>query len=107
MGCGRRSSETGAMTDGSADPASGAATDEFVRCPQVLWRQGPDRVLVRRVSGEALDLLGAAALVWVALDGRRTAAQLLDELGEFGLDAVTLDSTLADLMERGVLETAS
>lgn len=95
------------MTDGTADHPSGAMPDEFVRCPQVLWRQGPDRVLVRRVSGEALDLLGAAALVWVALDGRRTAAQLLDELGEFGLDAATVHSTLALLVQRGLLETAS
>ena len=92
------------MTDGAADHLSEATSEGYVRCPQVVWRLGPDRVVVRRIGGEALDLLGAAAVVWVGLDGPRTVAQLLDELGEFGLDAAALQAALGGLVQHGLLE---
>ena len=79
---------------------------EYSRGPQVVWRQGPDRVLVRRLGGEALDLMGAAAMVWLALDSRQTMAQLADELSGFGVDSSVVASTLDDLVGRGLLETA-
>ena len=44
----------------------------YSRAPGVVWRLGPDRVLVRRIGAHgddaAADLLGEAALVWIALD---------------------------------------
>lgn len=44
----------------------------YSRAPDVVWRLGPDRVLVRRIGDHgddaAAELMGAAALVWVALD---------------------------------------
>jgi hypothetical protein len=56
------------------------STKRYSRAPGVLWRLGPDRVLVRRV-GEgaegARDLFGAAALVWLALDEPLTGSDLL------------------------------
>lgn len=94
------------MTDGAADHPADPASQRYERCSHVVWRQGPDRVLVRRIGGEAFDLLGATALVWVALDDQRTVLQLIDELRDFGLDAAALRAALDDLVERGLLETS-
>jgi hypothetical protein len=53
----------------------------YSRAPDVAWRLGPDRVLVRRIGevGDeaAAELLGAAALVWVALDEPGTRSDVL------------------------------
>jgi hypothetical protein len=54
----------------------------FQRSARIVWRLAPDRVLVRRVDHLepfAEDLLGAAALVWVATDEPRCVQQLADE----------------------------
>jgi hypothetical protein len=56
----------------------------YSRAPDVVWRVGPDRVLVRRIGehGEnaAVDLLGEAAFIWIALDEPGTLQQLCRRL---------------------------
>ena len=59
----------------------------YTRQVQVLWRVAPDRVLVRRPwpkegQDEAADLLGMAALVWIALDEPGSVAEILERLDE-------------------------
>ncbi len=85
------------MTDDTTQAA-------YARARRVLWRQGPDRVLVRRVGGEAFDLLGAAAVLWVALDVPRSLAELTDELAELVPNVSGLEATLHDLVVRGLVE---
>ena len=74
------------------------------RRADVLWRLGPDRVLARRVGAEGVDLVGAAALVWVALDAPTDLAGLTAELD--GLTDATLDvaGALAELESAGLIE---
>ena len=65
----------------------------YARSPDVVWRLGPDRVLVRRVGGRgedaAAELLGAAALVWIAVDEPATRNEILirGPGGRFRMDA--------------------
>lgn len=63
--------------------------DRWARVPRVLWRLAPDRVLVRPVGGDGLDLTGLAALIWVAVDEPRRLEELMEEL-------VTIDPTITD-----------
>ena len=75
----------------------------YSRAPDVVWRLGPDRVLVRRVGGKADDaaeFTGEAAFIWIAMDEpgsipelearlastqiRLAAPQALDELVGLG-----------------------
>lgn len=83
-----------------------AEEQRYWRLIETVWRLAPDRVLVRRVwpkegEDEAADLLGVAALIWVALDEPATVAELDDRLTD--ADQVippddvrqTLDSLLA------------
>ena len=59
---------------------SGTPTERYVRSPDLVWRLAHDRVLVRRVgdhdAAAATDLLGAAALVWVAAEYPLTATEI-------------------------------
>lgn len=60
------------------------------REPKVVWRLGPDRVLVRRVDGadgDTHELHGAAALVWIALDEPGTVADVTARMAAAGLVA--------------------
>jgi hypothetical protein len=64
----------------------------YTRQVEVLWRVAPDRVLVRRPwpqegQDEAADLLGMAALVWIALDEPGSVAEILERLDEAGDDS--------------------
>lgn len=62
----------------------------YARSPDVVWRLGPDRVLVRRVSapdGQAQDLEGAAALIWISLDEPGTASDVIERIVVAGLRA--------------------
>ena len=45
------------MADASTDDTAA----KWEREPNVVWRLGPDRVLVRRVGGDGLELIGAVA----------------------------------------------
>lgn len=89
--------------------------ERFARQVEVVWRLAPDRVLVRRPwpepdQDEAADLLGVAALIWVALDEPGTADDVIDRIGE-ALDetppADDVAATLTSLLESGwVVEAA-
>ena len=65
----------------------------YARSPDVVWRLGPDRVLVRRVGGRgedaAAELLGAAALVWIAVvePASRNEFLIRGPGGRFRMDA--------------------
>ena len=59
----------------------------YARMPGVVWRLGPDRVLVRRVDvpdGQPRDLQGSAALVWISLDEPGTRAQVVERSSRAG-----------------------
>ncbi len=77
--------------------------DQLRRRPDVVWRLGPDRVLVRRIGEEGLDLMGAAALVWIALDRPQPIAALEDELRASAGD-VDVASAVSELVSAGVIE---
>ena len=64
----------------------------YARAPRVVWRLGPDRVLVRRVDipdGEPRDLQGVAALVWVSLDEPGTESDIAERIAGTGLETET------------------
>ena len=55
----------------------------------MLWRLGPDRVLVRRPwptegQDDAADLLGLAAMIWLVLDEPGTLGEIELRLVEAG-----------------------
>jgi hypothetical protein len=59
----------------------------YARHVQVLWRLGPDRVLVRRPwptegQDEAADFLGLAAMIWLVLDEPGTLGEIELRLAE-------------------------
>jgi hypothetical protein len=58
----------------------------YSRAPDVVWRLGPDRVLVRRIGdrgeGSAADLSGDAALAWIALDTPGTYSEISQRLAD-------------------------
>jgi hypothetical protein len=61
----------------------------YSRAPDVVWRLGPDRVLVRRVDvpdGDPRDLQGVAALAWISLDEPGTLTQVAERIAGAGLD---------------------
>ena len=95
----------------------------FVRAAEVVWRVAPDRVLVRRVDDgeprsaddgdndvdDAADLMGAAALVWVALEEPATAAQIVERLGHADLARPTAEiaDVARQLVEAGWARTSA
>ncbi len=70
-------------------PEASAGSPRFARSREVVWRFGIDRVLVRRPGRRdddaAADLIGNAALVWVALDDPATTAELLERMHDAGV----------------------
>ena len=56
----------------------------YSRAPDVVWRLGPDRVLVHSVGADrrTRDLQGVAAFVWISLDEPGTRAQVVARLTE-------------------------
>ena len=62
---------------------SGQPPTRYVRADDLVWRLARDRVLVRRVGDHsdaaAIDLLGAAAVVWVAAEEPLTSDELAAE----------------------------
>ena len=84
------------MTVSDQSPAGSIA---WARSPDVLWRVATDRVLVRRVGGGGLDLLGlrAAALVWAALDEPANIADLCAHIVE--VDGSASDETLQSALD--------
>ena len=75
----------------------------YERTPPVVWRLGPDRVLVRSVGGQSLDLLGAAAMVWIVLEGSCTLSEMEGEIEGLTTDRPDLGAVLRDLLDRGLV----
>ncbi len=60
----------------------------------MVWRLAPDRLLLRRVRDSAdsadtadADVVGGAALVWIALDEPADVDEISRRLREVGVDA--------------------
>ncbi len=70
----------------------------------MLWRSTPDRVLVRRVGHEGLDLLGVAAMVWLALDTPRTMIELESEIESLFDESVDVGATVEALVAEDLVE---
>jgi hypothetical protein len=70
-----------------------------------VWRAVRDRVLVRRVGADdAAELMGLAALVWVAADVPSTMNDLVRELGS---DAGSVSEAVSLLLSSEWLVEAS
>jgi hypothetical protein len=79
----------------------------YSRAPDVVWRLGPDRVLVRRIGGgeeAALDLMGYMSHLWLALDEPATLAILNSRLAEAGIAPVP-PAAASELLSSGCLQT--
>jgi hypothetical protein len=76
------------------------------RSADVLWRLGPDRVLVRRVGDGGLDLLGVASMVWITLESPHTLDEVTRELRDVepSIDEVSVDAALTELTRLGIVE---
>jgi hypothetical protein len=77
----------------------------YARSPDVVWRLGPDRVVVRRVSASgdhAYDLESAAALVWISLDRPGTASDVTKRIvgAGLGFGAGDTDGTIRLLVDQ-------
>ena len=80
----------------------------YERAPGIVWRVGPDRVLVRKVgqgADGALDLLGPAAVAWVALDEPATVDELAERLTEAEVPGERVDEAVQQLVESGLVVT--
>jgi hypothetical protein len=79
---------------------SGPTSTRYTRADDLVWRLARDRVLVRRVGDHgdtaASDLIGAAAVVWVAAEEPLTLEELATETE---LDSATLTDSIALLVE--------
>ena len=80
----------------------------YSRAHDVVWRSGPDRVLLQHVDGPpetaALDLVGDVAYVWLAIDEPATRDELTERLAEADVAVVDVDADLAYLLDHGVIE---
>jgi hypothetical protein len=87
----------------------------YSRAPDVVWRLGPDRVLVRRigvgVETSASDLMGSAALLWIALDEPGTAGHLRERLqDDQGLELLRtahVEEVLIEMSAEGLVDRDS
>jgi hypothetical protein len=65
------------------------------RADRVVWRIGPDRVLVRHIGatgdGSAADLQGIAALIWIALDEAMTPGKVVSYLRDAEIEVAEVD----------------
>ena len=77
----------------------------FSRSGRALWRQLDDRVIAVLRGSAGQDLLGAAAMIWIALDEPRTLDALAEQLAEFGVGREDLRLTLDELVRHGLVST--
>ncbi len=79
----------------------------FTRANDVVWRSGPDRVLVQRISGPpetaATDLIGDVAYIWLALDTPATRSELIARLADAGIDVAKLDRDIQHLVDHELI----
>ena len=89
----------------------------YARSPDVVWRLGPDRVLVRRVGGrndvvateplsahKVIELVGPIALVWLALDDPADVTELVHRLTQADTEVVNLGGDLNRLTDAEIVE---
>jgi hypothetical protein len=61
----------------------------YTRAWGVVWRLGPDRVLLRRVGvppdAAAVEITGRAVFAWIALDEPGTIAEIVERLTDAGV----------------------
>ena len=72
----------------------------------VLWRTAPDRVLVRRIGQDGVDLIGLAAMIWIALDTPTALPDLESELSGLLDDPIDVVGTLEPLVADGLIVAA-
>ena len=80
----------------------------YARAANVVWRLGPDRVMVRLVGGGdegASDLFGSAAIAWVALDEPATPEELAGRVADADtvLDPGELTEAVESLVAAGLV----
>jgi hypothetical protein len=83
------------------------STVRFARVIDIVWRSGPDRVLIQRIGGPsdtaATDLIGDVAYVWLALDTPATRRELLARLADAGIEVADLDRDLRHLVDHELI----
>jgi hypothetical protein len=83
------------------------STTRFARVTDVVWRSGPDRVLIQRIGGPsataATDLIGDVAYVWLALDLPATRGDVLGRLADAGVGVADVDRDLRYLVEHDLI----
>jgi hypothetical protein len=94
------------MTSPADTPRPAPAT-RYARSSDVVWRAGPDRVLLRRLGGPietaAMDLIGDVAYVWIALDTPATSAELAARLADAGIIVDDLTADLQHLVDHALI----
>jgi hypothetical protein len=84
-----------------------APTTRYARSSDVVWRAGPDRVLLHRIGGPteaaALDLIGDVAYVWIALDTPATSAELAERLADADIIVADLAADVQHLVDNELI----
>ena len=85
------------------------APARYTRADNLVWRSGPDRVLLQHIEGPletaATDLLGDVAYVWLALDTPATRAELAERLADADVSVTDLDADLTYLLDHALITT--
>lgn len=85
----------------------GMMTATYQRARGMVWRVTADRVLTRRSGSSAatadVELRGAVALIWLALDTPATIEEVRSRLVEAGLDVGPIEDELATLVESEIV----
>jgi hypothetical protein len=90
-----------------ADAPRPSPTTRYARSSDVVWRAGPDRVLLRRIGGPietaATDLIGDVAYLWIALDTPATSAELAERLADAGIIVADLAADVQHLVDHALI----
>jgi hypothetical protein len=90
--------------------------DIYARTVDVVWRSGPDRVLLHRIGwsseSKAIELTGLVAFIWLAVDEPATFDELVERLvdAEIHTGVIKPDAFRADvhrLVSAGLLVATS
>ena len=99
-----------AAVRGVASMPGGVSGLTYRRADGVVWRVGPDRVLLHRIGvppeDATLDLSGPVAFVWVALDEPGDAEEIIERVSEAAddLDRESVTADVRRLVDAGVAE---
>jgi len=107
--------DRGSQADAHVDETSFSESTERVRnltlsrAARVVWRLGPDRVLVQRIGdrtsdGQA-DLHGIGAMLWLATDQPRSLVEVVAELhaADHAIESSAVDAAVDVLVATGWL----